>query len=106
MTDETTTVTDRPDTRRYEIKQGDTLIGFAEYVDKGGRRIFVHTEIDPSFGGEGYGSTLIRAALDDVRAHGIRIIPLCPFVAAWVERHPDFANLVDTELLNRIEARA
>ncbi len=106
MTDEATAVTNRADRRRYEITRGDTLIGFAEYVDKGGRGIFVHTEIDPSFGGKGYGSTLIRAALDDVRAHGIRIIPLCPFVAAWIERHPDSADLVDTELLNRIEARA
>jgi predicted GNAT family acetyltransferase len=54
----------------------------------------VHTEIEPAFEGEGFGSALVSGALDDVRARGKRVRPLCPFVAAYVKRHPEYADLV------------
>ena len=99
-------VTDNPAERRFEITLDDTLLGHARYVDKGGRRIFVHTEIDPAFGGHGYASTLVRAALDDARAHETPIVPLCPYVAEWIERHPDYADLIDLNLLAEMESRS
>ena len=99
-------VSDNPAEHRFEITLGSSLLGHTRYIDKGGRRIFVHTEIDPAFGGHGYASTLIRAALDDAREHQTLIVPLCPYVAAWIERHPDYADLVDMDLLARMERRS
>ena len=99
-------VTENPAEHRFEITLGPTRLGHARYVDKGGRRIFVHTEVDPAHEGHGYASTLVRAALDDAREHGTLIVPLCPYVADWIERHPDDADLVDTDLLAQMESRS
>ncbi|HVA86470.1 MAG TPA: GNAT family N-acetyltransferase, partial [Candidatus Saccharimonadales bacterium] len=87
-------VANNPDARRYEAWLGDQLAGFAEYEPAEGRVIFTHTEIDPGFSGRGGGTGLARAALDDVRARGLRVTPLCPFIAAWIKRHPIYADLV------------
>lgn len=73
----------------------DRLAGFAQYRRHGGRLVFIHTEIDDAFEGQGLGSKLARAALDDARAHGLRVVPQCPFIAEWIRRHPDYADLVD-----------
>jgi predicted GNAT family acetyltransferase len=89
-----TTVTDVPDADRYEIRDGDTLLGVAAYHRRGGTVVFTHTEVDPDSGRSGLGSTLVRGALDDVRAHGGQVVPQCPFVRGWIERHPDYADLV------------
>ena len=90
-----TTVTDVPDADRYEIRDGDTLLGVAAYQRRGGTVVFTHTEVDPDSGRSGLGSTLVRGALDDVRAHGRQAVPRCSFVRAWIDRHPDYADLVD-----------
>ncbi|MDQ1747301.1 MAG: uncharacterized protein QOD07_1564 [Frankiaceae bacterium] len=79
---------------RYEITVDGVLAGFAAYRDRAGRRVFTHTEIDPRFEGQGLGSRLVRAALDDVRARGLTIVPLCPFVRAWLDKHDGYADLV------------
>ncbi|MEO6469322.1 MAG: GNAT family N-acetyltransferase [Acidimicrobiia bacterium] len=97
-------VSDNPTERRFKITSDGTLLGHARYVDKGGRRIFVHTEIDPAQEGHGYASTLVRAALDDARSNDTLIVPLCPYVAEWIERHPDYADLIDMDLLARMES--
>lgn len=99
-------VTENTADHRFEIALDGTLMGHTRYVDKGGRRIFVHTEIDPAREGHGYASTLVRAALDDARQHQTLIVPLCPYVAEWIERHPDYADLIDTDLLARMESRS
>ncbi|MBL1078443.1 N-acetyltransferase [Nocardia sp. 2] len=89
-----TRVTDaRPE--HYAISYGGERGGLTAYVDAGQQRIFFHTEIDDRFGGHGLGTALIRAALDDTRAAGLRIVPICPFVKAFVEKHHDFDDLVD-----------
>jgi uncharacterized protein len=89
------TVTDRPDAGRYEVRDGDRVLGLAAYHRRGGQVVFTHTEVDPDAEGSGIGSTLVRGALDDVRARELRAVPLCPFVRAWIDRHPDYADLVD-----------
>lgn len=97
-------IRDNPDARRYEVRTGGELAGFAVYVRKGDHVIFVHTEIDPAFEGRGLGSALARGALDDVRRQGHPVLPLCPFIAGWIEKHPDYDDLVDHDLLTQLES--
>jgi predicted GNAT family acetyltransferase len=89
-----TTVRDNPEESRYEIRDGDRVLGLAAYERRGETMVFTHTEVDPDAGEEGLGSRLVRAALDDVRSRGGSVVPLCPFVRGWIERHPDYADLV------------
>ena len=88
------TVRDNPEESRYEIRDGDRVLGFAAYERRGDTTVFTHTEVDPDAGQDGLGSTLVRAALDDVRARGGSVVPQCSFVRGWIERHPDYADLV------------
>ena len=89
-----TTVRDVPEQSRYEIRDGDRRLGLADYERRGETTVFTHTEIDPDAGQDGLGSTLVRAALDDVRARGGSVVARCSFVRGWIERHPDYADLV------------
>jgi predicted GNAT family acetyltransferase len=91
------TVTDVPEADRYEIRDGDRTLGLAAYQRRGEQVVFTHTEVEPSSGHEGLGSTLVRGALDDVRAHGRTVVPLCSFVRGWIERHQEYADLVDRD---------
>ena len=88
------TVTDNPDESRYELYDGDTLAGTAAYRLHGDTIIFTHTEVDDEYEGQGAGSQLARQALDDSRAHGRRVVARCPFISQWIERHPDYADLL------------
>lgn len=89
-------VTDASEDRRYEIRLGDQLAGYARYRDAAdGRRILVHTEVDDAFEGQGLGGRLARGALDDIRAHGWTVTPTCPFIAGYIDGHPEYADLVD-----------
>ncbi|WP_433538172.1 GNAT family N-acetyltransferase [Micromonospora sp. CA-249363] len=90
-----TPVEDNPAKNRFEILVDDALAGFTAYVPRGEDvLVFTHTEVDPGFQGKGVGSTLIRATLDQVRARGGRVVPQCPFVAAFIDKHPEYADLV------------
>jgi predicted GNAT family acetyltransferase len=90
-------VVDRPGEHRYVVRAGGAVAGVAEYRRRGDRVVFTHTGIAPAYGGRGLGSRLVRAALDDVRAQGASVVPRCPFVAEWIRRHPDYADLVDEQ---------
>lgn len=96
-------VTEVPDRHRYEITYGGALAGYAVYHRRGGRAFFVHTEIDLAFEGHGLGSALVGGALDAERGRGEPVVPLCPFVRAFIDRHPDYADVVDHDLLARID---
>jgi len=89
-----TTVQDAPEAARYEIRDGDKVLGFAAYQRRGDTVVFTHTEVDPDAGESGLGSTLVRAALDDVRAQGGSVVPQCSFVHGWIDRHQEYADLV------------
>jgi predicted GNAT family acetyltransferase len=87
-------VADRPDASRYEITVDRQTVGFVTYRTSPGVLAFLHAEVDPDRGGEGLGTRLVRDALDDARARGLSVRPICPFVAAFIERHPQYADLV------------
>lgn len=88
-------VHDNPDEDRYEIRVDGQLAGFAQYRLRPGKISFVHTEIDSEREGAGLGSRLVRFALDEARMRGLSVVPICPFVAGYIERHPgDYLDLV------------
>ncbi len=91
------TVRDNPEASRYEAFVDGALAGFAVYRLAPDRVVFVHTEVHDGYAGRGVGSVLAEAALADVRAHGRQVTPLCPFIAAYIRRHPDYLDLVDDE---------
>lgn len=81
--------------RRLEARLDGELVGAAYYRLRPGVVSFTHTEVDGSTEGQGVGSELARAALDQARDEGLLVRPYCPFIRAWIERHPDYADLVD-----------
>jgi predicted GNAT family acetyltransferase len=91
-------VADNPSKDRYEISVGGRLAGFAQYVRRGGRRYFVHTEIADEFEGQGLGSQLAAAALGMARDAGEPVVPLCPFIAGYIDKHPEWEAIVDRAL--------
>ena len=79
---------------RYEARVDGELAGAAYYELDEKRIVFTHTEVDDRFEGQGVGSSLARFALDDVRAEGThRVVPRCPFIKDWIDKHPDYADL-------------
>ncbi len=80
---------------RFSISVDGHRVGFTEFIDHDGRRIFPHTEVDDEFGGRGLATILVREALEATRAQGLRIVPVCPLIAAFVEKHDEFAAVVD-----------
>jgi predicted GNAT family acetyltransferase len=88
-------VTRNDELSRYEARIDGALAGFAEYQLTDQLIVFTHTEVDQAFEGRGVGSALARTALDDVRAGADRqVLPTCPFIAGWIGKHPDYADLV------------
>jgi len=96
-TSEAITVVRNDGQHRYEALLGGRLAGFTRYRLRPGQVVFTHTEIEPEYEGQGIGSALARAALDDVRSRGEKVVPLCPFIAAYIERHPAYGDLVEAE---------
>lgn len=90
-------VIDNPDESRFEAKVDGEVAGFAAYRLSDGRIVFTHTEVDDAYGGQGVGGALARGALDQVRAAGDRkVVALCPFIAAYIDKHPDYQDLLAT----------
>ena len=86
-------VEDNEAANRYEARIDGELAGYAAYIPAQGMLVFSHTEVEPVHEGQGIGSALARAALDDVRAKGLKVMPLCPFIHAWMANHPDYTDL-------------
>lgn len=83
--------------QRYLLEIDGKTLGFAAYREDNDRLVFTHTEVDPRLEGQGMGSVLIRQSLDDARRRGKRIVPVCGFVAAYIEKHRDWNDLIDTQ---------
>lgn len=78
---------------RYELEVEGHL-ATEHYKLDGDVITFEHTEVPKELGGKGVGSKLVQGALDQVRAAGLKLIPQCPFVKAWIEKHPDYQDVV------------
>lgn len=88
------TVSDNPQLHRFEATaDGGAVAGFIEYQEARGLLVLTHTEVDRSFEGQGVGSTLARAALDDVRERELKALVVCPFILQWIQRHPEYADI-------------
>ena len=81
---------------RYLITVDGRDAGYADYIQGDGVRDFHHTVIDPEFRGQGLSKPLIQAALDDTRAAGDKVHPLCSAVAGFIEKHPEYRDLVQS----------
>lgn len=85
-----------PEELRYEALRGGERLGVSTYILEPGVITFTHTETDPRYEGEGVGGALARGVLDDARARGLKVRAVCPFIGGWIQRHPEYQDLVDT----------
>lgn len=79
---------------RWRALEQGAEVGHIEGEQDGPVVALVHTEVAPEHNGKGIAGDLVRAALDDIRAAGQRVRPVCPYVGAWLKRHPEYADLV------------
>ena len=95
MGDPTVQVAENASAHRYEVHVDGVAAGFAAYRDdEAGHRVFTHTEVGDEWEGRGIGSALARGALDDVRERGMHLVARCPFIAAYIARHAEYADLL------------
>lgn len=80
--------------QRFEARVEGDLAGFLDYVEKRGRIALIHTEVLPPYRGRGIAEHLARFALDDARHRDLRVIASCPYVKAYVGRHPEIRDIV------------
>jgi hypothetical protein len=88
------TVQDNPARRRFEIMLDGEVAGFADYRERDGAVVVVHSEVDPAYRGKGLGGTLAKQTLDTLRGRTGKVVPACPFFARYVADHPEYADLV------------
>jgi predicted GNAT family acetyltransferase len=87
-------VQDNPGESRYELVLDENVVGEILYRLAPDRVVLLHTEVLPSLENKGLGARLVAGALDDIRARGLHVVPICPFVRSYIRRHPDYADLV------------
>jgi predicted GNAT family acetyltransferase len=80
---------------RWEAKTDGKVVGFVEYKSRPGHMTFIHTEVDPEHEGQGIASRLARTVLDDAVSRGMRMTLYCPFITAYVTRHPEYEQYID-----------
>lgn len=80
---------------RFEIMVDGAPAGFAEYRRHPGAMVLTHTVVNPARRGQGLAGRLARAALDAARDEGLRVVPQCPYIADYIRKHPEYADLVD-----------
>jgi len=80
---------------RYSAIVGDELVGYLDYVAEPERMVLTHTVVHDRYAGRGYAGQLVRYVLDDIRASGKRVVPVCSYVVAYIERNPEYQDLVD-----------
>lgn len=87
-------VRDEPDRSRFVAEIDGEQVGESDYTLEGDVITFTHTEVDPERQGQGIAGALLHQSLDDVRRRGLRVVPQCPFYAAWFDKHPEAADLL------------
>jgi predicted GNAT family acetyltransferase len=95
MAASSTSVTHNASKRRFQI--ADEPSAFLQYTEEGGRIRLIHTEVPSALGGRGYASALAHAALEYARGLNLRVDPICPFVRAYLQRHPEYAPLLEAK---------
>jgi predicted GNAT family acetyltransferase len=90
-------VRDNRERRRYEILSEGRVVGSLTYRLRGEVVSFQHTEVDNAYSGNGFASSLVRRALDETRQAGRLVLPYCPYVRGWIEKHPDYVDLVPAD---------
>ena len=100
-------VFDNPEQNRFEGWLDDRLVAVSEYeLPRADVIKFLHTEVNPEFEGQGLGSVLASTVLDQVRGRGLRVVARCPFIAAYIRRHREYADLLLRTKLGRTEGDA
>ena len=94
MAEAQTRVTDNPGEDRYELFLGDELVGIIQYYTEPGTVALTHTEIVEAYEGQGLASRIVSWALQDIRSRGLKLLPLCPYVQAYLGRHPEERDIV------------
>lgn len=97
------TVWDKPAESSYELLIDGSRAGVLHYLPTRGALVLVHTEVAPELEGKGLAGRLVAGALEDIRARGLRVVPVCPFVTAYLRRHPEYGDLVQQESGTRSE---
>ena len=93
----TTRFSDNTERHRFELHVDGELAAFSEYNVLKTGLLFTHTEVLPAFEGRGIGSAIARQALEEVRRRSLLAIPVCPFIAAFLRKHPEYQDLVSPE---------
>ncbi|MDK3258827.1 GNAT family N-acetyltransferase [Blastococcus capsensis] len=88
------TVVDVPERGRFEVRQGERVVGLASYHVENGQMTLPHTEVDPSLGGQGIGKALVAGVLSAARERGLTVLPYCSFVRHYIQQHPELVDLV------------
>ena len=90
-------VRDNPQRHRFELAldgQADGPVAFSNYQRDGNVLTILHTEVPEALNGRGIGSALVRGELELARAQGLKVVPVCPFVKAWLGKHPEYRDVV------------
>ena len=88
-------ICDNVEKHRFEADLGDGSLAIAEYDLRKGKLVLTHTKVPKAHEGQGIGSALVRFALHSARERGLRVVPICPFVAAYIKKHPEEQDLLD-----------
>ena len=80
---------------RFSIAVDGQTVGFTEFTDRDGQRVFTHTEVDAAFEGRGLATILIGEALRTTRDAGLRVVPVCEMVASYLDKHDEFQDIAD-----------
>jgi hypothetical protein len=83
-----------PQAGRFEIEKNGS-VAVLEYLLQDGKMVFTHTGVPPALEGQGIGSRLARAGLDHARAQGLKVVPLCSFIAGYIQKHPEYQDLLE-----------
>lgn len=99
MTDDRYAIAHREDESRFvlvdrQAPDADAEIGEEAYVDVGDDRVLFRTVVSKEHGGQGLASRIVRTAADDIVARGLKLVPVCSYVEAWVRKHPEYADVV------------